>query len=311
MISIRQIRSFVAVYEEASFTAAAKREGATQSGLSQHIKQLEQELGAKLLERSKAEVTPTAAGTVYYRECVEVLRRLDIARQSVASGALLGEVRVGLMPACTRSVLVPALLSFLAAAPLCKISIVEAYSAVLTDKVVDGSLDFAIVPAFEGRVGMTSRLLARDREVLVRARHRKNEHLKPVRLAEVAPLKLVLPGPQNTRRRNIETYLRTNDIEVAQRLELDAMMGTMQLIARSDWAAILPFSMVLSDIDQNQYEVRPIVDPPFHSEFILIEPAQKALSRPAQFFAELLRTETEKSAALFDTRVTETLRNAS
>ena len=53
MISLRQIRSFVAVYEEGSFTAAAKREGATQSGISQHLKQLESELGVALLERNK------------------------------------------------------------------------------------------------------------------------------------------------------------------------------------------------------------------------------------------------------------------
>jgi DNA-binding transcriptional LysR family regulator len=303
MISIRQIRSFVAVCEEASFTAAARRERATQSGLSQHIKQLERELGTILLDRRKSQVTPTAPGSIYYRECIEVLRKLDEARQRVANQPLLGEVRVGLMPACTRSLLRPALMSFLAQAPLCNLSVFEAYSGVLTDRVVEGALDFAIVPAFEGRVGISMHLLARDREVLVRSRQLHDGHLRPIRLAEASPLKLILPAPQNTRRRNIETYLRTNGVAVAHRLELDAMMGTMQLIEQSDWAAILPFSMVVSDIDRAQYEIRPIVDPPFYSELVFIEPAQRALSPAARLFADLLKAEAADSVTVFGARL--------
>ena len=61
MSSLRQIRSFVAVYEEGSFTAAAEREGATQSGISQHVKQLETDLGVALFARNGREVEPTLA----------------------------------------------------------------------------------------------------------------------------------------------------------------------------------------------------------------------------------------------------------
>ena len=98
MISLRQIRSFVAVCEAASFTAAAEREGATQSGISQHIKQLEAELGVSLLVRDGRTVEPTQAGRLYYAECVDVLKRLDAAQQGVAVRALHGKVRIGLMP---------------------------------------------------------------------------------------------------------------------------------------------------------------------------------------------------------------------
>src|SRR5437660_11758508 len=115
MISLRQIRSFVAVCEAASFTAAAEREGATQSGISQHIKQLEAELGVSLLTRDGRTVEPTQAGRLYYAECVDVLKRLDAAQQGVAVKALHGKVRVGLMPTFTRAVLAPALEKFLVA----------------------------------------------------------------------------------------------------------------------------------------------------------------------------------------------------
>ncbi|MGI9388078.1 MAG: LysR family transcriptional regulator, partial [Methyloligellaceae bacterium] len=59
-MKLQQIRYFVAVYEEGSFTAAAEREHATQSGLSMQIKDLEKKLGVCLFERPSNGATPTA-----------------------------------------------------------------------------------------------------------------------------------------------------------------------------------------------------------------------------------------------------------
>lgn len=126
--------------------------------------------------------------------------------------------------------------------------------------------------------------------------------LKPVKLSELGPLKVVLPGLQNTRRRNIETYFSVNGVAVAQRLELDAMMGTLQFVAVSDWVAILPFVMMASDLDGGRFDVRPLEDPPFYSEFVLIEPARKVMSPAAALFADILRMEAEKSRLVFEER---------
>jgi DNA-binding transcriptional LysR family regulator len=293
----------VAVYEAASFTAAAAREGATQSGISQHIKQLEDALGVPLLTRNGRAVEPTPAGRLYYAECVDVLKRLDAAQQGIAVKALQGKVRVGLMPTFTRSVLPPALDKFLAAAPGSEISVIEAYSGVLTGMVLSGELDFGVVPAFEGTTGLSQHLIIRDRETLVSSRRSRGDHLKPVRPRDLGALKIIVPGMQNTRRRTIETYLGTNDVRVAQRLELDAMMGTLQFVAASDWVAVLPFVMMLSDLDSDRFTIRPLDDPPFHSEFVLIEPSRRAMSPVAALFATILKTEAEQAGVIFHDRI--------
>ena len=67
----RSIQLFVAAYEEQSFTVAAQREHATQSGVSQHVSDLEDSLGVKLFFRSVGSVHPTPAGTAYYSACIE------------------------------------------------------------------------------------------------------------------------------------------------------------------------------------------------------------------------------------------------
>ncbi len=113
---------------------------------------------------------------------------------------------------------------------------------------------------------------------------------------------MVLPSAQNTRRRNIETYFATNGVTVVQRLELDAMMGTLQFVAASDWVAILPFLMMASDFDSGEFEVRPLEDPPFFSEFVLIEPARKVMSPAAALFADILKTEAEQAQRIFRER---------
>src|SRR3954469_18414045 len=306
MISLRQLRSFVAVYEEGSFTAAAVREGATQSGMSHHVGQLEGELGVLLFERSGREVAPTRAGDLYYAECIAVLQRLEVARQRVVDQRLNGVIRVGLMPSFTRALLAPVLDRFLAAAPAAQISVIEAYSGVLTEMVRRGELDFAGVPAFAGADGIVHRPLLRDRETLVRARQRGRRARPSVRLSELGPLKVVVPGLQNTRRGNIETYFATNGIAVAQRLELDAMMGTLQFVAASDWVAILPFVMMAADLDNDRFEIMPLEDPPFHAEFVLIEPARTVMSPTAALFAQLLREEAANTQAVFTKRMGQT-----
>ena len=60
--SLIDIRLFVAAYEERSFTAAAERENATQSGVSQHVAKLERLLGVQLFVREKGRIAATPAG---------------------------------------------------------------------------------------------------------------------------------------------------------------------------------------------------------------------------------------------------------
>jgi LysR family nitrogen assimilation transcriptional regulator len=291
--SLRDIRLFVAVYEERSFTAAAARENATQSGVSQHIRKLEDRFGLKLFLRAGGTVEATPAGDGYYRRCVDVLRAYAAADQAVRrfGGGLDGEIVVGLMPTMTRCVLAPALARFVEAHPNVVVRIVEAYSGVLTQQVRSGELAFAIVPAFLGAEGLRSRLLLRSAELLVSSRRSPLRHLAPVRLADLGPLKVVVPGPQNTRRRQIETYFASNGVQIERLLELDAMMGTLDFVANTDWVTILGGIMMASDVEQRQFTLNPLADPPLAVDLVLIEPSRRPMSPAAEAFLDMLRVE--------------------
>jgi len=292
-IALRQVRAVIAVCEEGSFTRAAERENATQSGISQHVAMVERTLGVKLFERSARGVAPTPAGLRYYKSCVEAVGRLENANEEARglAGLVTGDLRIGLMPTFTRAVLAPTLDDFVPRHPDVRLHVFEGYSGVLTDMVLADELDFAVVPAFEGRVGLRSRLLVRDREVLLSGRARGLKALAPIRLAQCTPLKIVAPGPDNTRRRNLETYFQTNGVEIAAMLEMDAMIGTLEFVARTDWVTVLPSLIAVNDIGRRELVVNPIVDPPMHAEFVVIQPARRTLSVQARLFLERFEAE--------------------
>ncbi len=301
-IALRQVRAVIAVAEERSFTRAAERENATQSGISQHVATVERTLGVKLFERSARGIVPTPAGLRYYKSCVEAVGRLENANEEARglAGFVTGDLRIGLMPTFTRAVLAPTLDDFVPRHPDVRLHVFEGYSGVLTDMVLADELDFAVVPAFEGRVGLKSRLLVRDREMLLSGRKRALAPLAPVRLADCAPLKIVVPGPDNIRRRNLETYFQTHGVEIAAMLEMDAMIGTLEFVARTDWLTVLPSLISVNDIGNGDLVVNPIVDPPLHAEFVVIQPARRTLSVPARLFLERFEAEVANIQAVWD-----------
>jgi DNA-binding transcriptional LysR family regulator len=194
-----------------------------------------------------------------------------------------------LIPTVTARLLAPALGQFLTEAPNVAVRVQEGYSAALTQMVRAGDLDLAIVPAFGGTPGVRRRRFLRTRETLVTGAGRGAEPGAPVRLADLGPLRLVLPGAANTRRRTIETYCADQGVTIAQSVELDAMLGALDFVARSDWVAILPEVMLDGAAGRHGLSVHPIVSPDLHLDLMLIEPSRRPISAPAARFVDLLR----------------------
>jgi DNA-binding transcriptional LysR family regulator len=303
MLNIRQLAAFVGVYEEGSFSSAAKRLHATQSGLSMQTQALEARIGQRLFDRSPRGVVPTYAGHRLYERAVELLRRIDATEAEIRALAegVSGEIRVGLMPTFTRGVLAPALADYLQEYPNVEVSIIEAYSAVLMDDVASGRADFAIVPRALHRDGIRTRWLGTDRELLVRRADGEGpSHLDPVRLNALGPLKLVLPARGNARRDAFDGYAELHGISIDRLIDMDAMIATLEFVANSDFATILPETICMNDLDGTVRSLHPIVDPGLTVDYAVIEPAKSVLSPAASLFLERIEEHYRRSKEVWE-----------
>src|SRR5215469_13506434 len=74
-------------------------------------------------------------------------------------------------------------------------------------------------------------------------------------------------------------------------IEMDAMIGTLEFVSATDWVAVLPGLICVNDIGRSDLIINPIVDPPLYAEFVIIEPARRALSVQARLFLQRLEAE--------------------
>ena len=114
-VSIKQLKAFVAVVEEKSFSLAAERLNATQSGMSMLVQNLEISIGKQLINRSPGKMVLTDSGLTFYDYSIDILKLMEKALIEVKSNTkeLTGSFNCGLMPTFTRSALPNTLTEFL------------------------------------------------------------------------------------------------------------------------------------------------------------------------------------------------------
>jgi DNA-binding transcriptional LysR family regulator len=113
-MELRHLRYFVAVAEEENVSKAALKLHVSQPGVSRQIRDLEDEIGFQLLERSAKSVRLTAAGKVFLKEARDVLQQVEAAvkKARAVAGGTAGEINVGYAPSLTVQILPPLLRKF-------------------------------------------------------------------------------------------------------------------------------------------------------------------------------------------------------
>jgi DNA-binding transcriptional LysR family regulator len=146
-IELRHLRYFVAVAEEASFTAAAQRVHVAQQVLSTQIRQLEDAVGAALLRRTSRGVVLTEAGSAFLVSAREILAALDrgVAAARHAAQAVSGRLAVGLSAATGGAARTRVLAAFESAYPEVAVRLVAYYLAQPAAGLLDHGTDVAMV----------------------------------------------------------------------------------------------------------------------------------------------------------------------
>ena len=86
-------------------------------------------------------------------------------------------------------------------------------------------------------------------------------------------------------------YFATHNIDIYKMLEMDGMIGTLELVAKSDWCAILPAALCDLDLSGDFRTLSPLMSPPLTTDYVIITSASKELSPVAELFSKRIRME--------------------
>jgi len=146
-MELRHLRYFIAAAAEENVTRAALKLHVSQPALSRQIRDLEDELGFLLLERSAKSVRLTDAGRVFLTEAREALQRVDEgvkAARAVATGGR-GELHVGYAPSPTARLLPPTLRAFQAELPNVRVRLHDLSTEEMLAGLRKGTLQMALM----------------------------------------------------------------------------------------------------------------------------------------------------------------------
>ncbi len=166
-MELRTLRAFVEVVRQGGFSQAAKVVFATQSTVSKAVKQLEDEIGMRLLDRIGHRSTLTAAGEIVYRRALRLLAERDDLAAELADlrGLKRGALRLGLPPIGSSTLFAPLLAAYRQDHPEIEIRLVEYGSDRLIEVLRAGEIDFAglllpIADEFDWQVVRSEPLMA-------------------------------------------------------------------------------------------------------------------------------------------------------
>lgn len=168
----------------------------------------------------------------------------------------------------------------------------EAYSDMLLALIESGELDFAFVAKLPDHPAISYHRIYRDRFVIVSGPKLCLPANKPVALDRKPYLKLVVLSLLRGGLKQLpEEPVRAGRIVATRFIEIDGLVGALQFIARTDWAALLPSAAARKDDSLFKVQVNPIKGEPIEVDYYIARSTIQPLSTAEQIFVDLMVSE--------------------
>ncbi len=255
-MELTQLRYFTAVADALSFTEAAAKLHVSQPALSYQIKQLENELGARLFDRTSRKVSLTVDGRTFLPLAQTVLLKTEEASRVMEErlGVVTGSVRFGCIPSAAAYLVPPLLASFARNWPGIQVTLVETGAADLERSVLDGSTDFAIISEPHAPELLEVSPLMEEDLLLVLPRGHPLAERERVALRELEAEPFILLGGAFTLGPQVLDYCRHAGFEPRVAYETGALESAKSFVRNGLGIAILP-RMAMTKADEDTLAV--------------------------------------------------------
>jgi DNA-binding transcriptional LysR family regulator len=197
-MEVRHLRYFCVLAEQLHFTKAALLLNVAQPALSHQIRQLEEELGTQLVERSNRRVRLTAAGEVFRDRAVRILEQLDqAARETARVGqGEEGSLVVGVVSTAVCSVLPEILRGIRREAPNISIDIREMEPAEQVEALRRETIDIGLLFLAIQDSSFDSLVISRERLIVALPAGHRAAAADRVRLSDLETETFLIPRQQ-------------------------------------------------------------------------------------------------------------------
>lgn len=241
-MNFRQLRYFVALYEEGHVGRAAERLSLSQPALSQQIRHLETDLDVNLFQRTGKRLLPTLAAQTLYSHAVPLLDGLERARDALRAfrGQSARSLAVGVLQTVSTSLVPPLLERLRQAQPHLVVQLYELSGIDIERRLLTGTLDIGIGFLPPRQPGLHSLPLYEDELQLVIPVNHPLKDFKKVSLAQAAELPMLLLGEEFRVRQIWQEQLAMLGRRPQVQAELNNMNSILDSLPQTTLATVLP-----------------------------------------------------------------------
>lgn len=295
-MNIRQLQLFVEIARSGSFSSAAAVLGSDQPSLSRQVKQLEDEIGARLFFRTGRGVKLTEVGDDLLDISNRYINDMSDLRQRVQAERAhpRGRVCLGVVQFLGATFAPHLLMRFREAYPDIAVHVTGGNSGVIHEWLLNGRIDIGIIYDAGRSHELSGEPILREKTCLFGSRALAQEYgidtLDEVPLQELARLPLILTSRHHGLRRAMEHQAQRAGVRLSVTYEVDNL-ATIKALCRAGAAfAPLPCGAYAQDSAQEQGFVAPIT-PGIESVFSMVFARHRPLTSATRELAGVIRTE--------------------
>ncbi len=296
-MDIRQLRYFIAIVEQGSFSRAAQVLHIAQPALSLHVRNIETDLGTQLLFRSPQGVVPTEAGEILLRNARIILDQLVVAEEEVRGHKCdpSGIVRLGVPGTVSEILSVPLITEARRRYPKIQLRIAEAMSGFVLEWMRESRIDLALIYRKVSDAGLATVELLEEELVFfspgsgVGAETVLPPQGKLLSLGDVAGLPLILPGEDHGLRSLLEQSAKAAKVELNVSIAVDSYSNIKELVAAGFGCSVLPLNAVSREVQAGSLRSWAIADPPIRRSVHLASSVERPMTNAVAAIRDLVR----------------------
>ena len=296
-----QLLTFIEVAKLGNFSRAGQKVFRSQSAVSAQIRQLEQEYGERLLDRTGKFVRLTPAGEVLFEYAQRMLTLQNECKRAVADQGTTprGVLAIGANEATCLYVLPDAFAEYSRRYPAVQITIYRNFSRKIVERVEEGALDVGIVTLPVKSPSLKVEVIYRDRLKLMVSTRNPLAKQTSVPVSRIAQEPLIFPKTGYTRQL-LDKLFRPYRSEMRVIMELPSVGMIKGFVAAGLGVSIISASFARNEVRTGEVKLIDLEDVKLWRQLGLIYRLDRSLPRAASAFIELIQERAQPRSAAAD-----------